>query len=110
MADSNCMKFFDTHELVNKVYEDELLDKELQSEQLNFYIKSEIWFLRFINAKDKNNKYKNEIKNAKNEFLNKIKKNQIKCSKRTKVELFLLKNFYFVFRMTSLMWGRLKRI
>ncbi len=45
------------------------LNNELKNEQFNFYVKSELWFLRFINAKDKNNKFHQEIQEAKIKFI-----------------------------------------
>ncbi|MDD6589117.1 MAG: glycosyltransferase [Anaerobutyricum hallii] len=109
MTDSNCMKFFDTYELVNKVFEDETLDDELKNAQLNFYIKSELWFFRFINAKDRNNENKSEIKKARKKFLDNIKKKETRCSGRTKIELILLQYLYPIFRVISLIWGGAKR-
>ena len=110
MTDSNCMKFFDTYELVNKVFEDETLDDELKNAQFNFYIKSELWFFRFINAKDKNNENKSEIKKARKKFLDNIKKKTTRCSGRIKIELTLLQYFYPIFRVISLIWGTKKGI
>lgn len=109
MTDSNCEKFFDTYELINKVFEDDL-NNELKNEQFNFYVKSELWFLRFINAKDKNNKFHQEIQEAKIKFIKKIQGKDNECSRKIKMELKMLQYCYPIFRLTSLIWGYKKGI
>lgn len=111
MSDPNCMKFFDTFELINKVYYDKTTNQSLETEKIQFYIKRQLWFFRFINAKDKKNKYRNEIEIARQLFLNNVKNidNKINYSGKVKFELFLLHYLYPVFRLMSLKWAKYKK-
>ncbi len=95
--------------MINKVFEDDL-NNELKNEQFNFYVKSELWFLRFINAKDKNNKFHQEIQEAKIKFIKKIQGKDNECSRKIKMELKMLQYCYPIFRLTSLIWGYKKGI
>ena len=58
-------KFFDTFYLINEVYKDNSIDSELEQEKLSFYLKSGLWFFRFIIAKDKKHEYQELILNDK---------------------------------------------
>lgn len=109
MADTNCEKFFDTFYLINEVYKDNSIDSELEQEKLSFYLKSGLWFFRFIIAKDKKHEYQELILNARVEFLNNIKGRKIDCGIRSKIEVFMLKYVYFVFKMFACYWGGQKK-
>ena len=109
MADANCEKFFDTFYLINEVYKDNIIDSELEEEKLSFYLKSGLWFFRFIIAKDKEKKYQELILKARVEFLNNIKVRKIDCGIRFKIEVFMLKHVYFIFRMFAYYWGGAKK-
>ena len=81
----------------------------LEQEKLRFYLKSGLWFFRFIIAKDKKHEYQELILNARVEFLNNIKGRKIDCGIRSKIEVFMLKYVYFVFKMFAYYWGGAKK-
>ncbi|MBN6047598.1 glycosyltransferase family 2 protein [Streptococcus thermophilus] len=110
MTSSNCENFFDTYDLVEKVYFDDFYDKNLSQEKLNFYIKSELWFFKFITFKDSTNTFSNEIKKKKQKFLANIDGKVNTNSPKTKLELFLFKNFHSIFQLEALIWGRKRKI
>ena len=105
MSDQNVLKFMDTFELINKVFDDKETDELFINEKNAFYIKNCLWFFRFMNVKDKSDFLKIEIKEKKNIFLKNINNNNINISLKTKFELFLFKYFPLFFKITSLMWG-----
>ncbi len=59
---------------------------------------------------DKNNKFHQEIQEAKIKFIKKIQGKDNECSRKIKMELKMLQYCYPIFRLTSLIWGYKKGI
>lgn len=106
MADTNCSKFFDSFYLAREVFKDEETDELYEKEKLDFYIRNELFFFRFIYTKDKMGKAKEEIVNVRNMFLNDVERNMKTKTLRTKAELLMLKRTPALFKMyAKISWG-----
>lgn len=105
MADVNCNKFFDTYDLINKVYEDEFIDVEMQMYKTEFYINSSLWFFKFIIAKDKEKRYRKRIENLRIQFLNNVENNGIESSTKTRFLINIFKHNYGLFKILARFWG-----
>ena len=110
MADTNCSKFFDSFYLAREVFKDAETDKLYKKEKLDFYIRNELFFFRFIYTKDKMGKAKEEIVNVRHMFLNDVEKNTETKTLRTKAELLMLKRTPALFKMyAKISWGEAGR-
>lgn len=99
MADTNCLKFFDSFYLTRDVFMNKETDELYKKEKLDFYIRNELFFFRFIYTKDKMGKVKEEIANARYIFLDDVEKNTGNKTLRMKIELLLLKRVPVLFKM-----------
>lgn len=106
MSDTNCLKFFDSFYLTRDVFKDTETDEFYKKEKLDFYLRNELFFFRFIYTKDKTGKVKKEIANARYMFLDDVKKNMGNTTVRTKIELLMLKRAPILFKIyAKISWG-----
>ena len=78
--------------------------------KLDFYIRNELFFFRFIYTKDKMGKAKNEIANVRNMFLNDVEHHIGNEKLRTKIELLMLKRIPSLFKIYArISWGGQKK-
>lgn len=108
MADSNCIKFFDTYEMIKSVWSE--CEKADNTEQKNngktFYVKNTLWFLRFILAKDTDRKCKKEIKQVRKELLGVLRQYETsRLSPKIKIEGWLLKNSFPLFEIYAMIYA-----
>lgn len=99
MSSCDCSKFFDSFYLTKEVFEDIVTNHEYKDEKLYFYIKNELFFFRYIYAKNKNKEDGKKIEIARRVFLNTLPDEKIECGKRMKIEVFLLKYFKSIFKV-----------
>lgn len=110
MADTNCLKFFDSFYLARDVFKDVDTDELYKKDKLDFYIRNEVFFFRFIYTKDKMGKVKEEIANARHIFLDDVDKNKGNKTLRTKIELMMLKRTPSFFKLyAKISWGGARR-
>lgn len=110
MADENCTKFFDTFELITRVFEDKTVDEKFRGYQRDFYTKYGLWFMRFILSKDKHRRFKKDIANTRYEFLHKIGKIKNILRIRDFLELIMLKYAFPIYRLYCKFYGIKKGI
>lgn len=106
MADTNCSKFFDSFYLTRDVFKDAETDELYKKEKLDFYIRNELFFFRFIYTKDKMGKAKETIAHVRDIFLDDVGKNMENKALRTKIELLMLKRAPALFKIyAKISWG-----
>lgn len=108
MKDSNCLKFFDTYELIERVWSEckDINNISLKEEGKIFYAKSILWFLKFILVRDIDRKFKIETLQVRNNLIKTI--NQYGTSnlnKRIKIEYMILNRAYPLFKIYALIYG-----
>lgn len=99
MAGTNSLKFFDSFYLTRDVFLDPETDEFYKKEKLDFYIRNELFFFRFIYTKDKMGNAKKEIANVRNMFLNDVEYHTGNEKLRTKIELLMLKRIPSLFKI-----------
>lgn len=107
MKDSNCMKFFDTADLVERVWNEckDSKDKSLVEAGKIFYVKSILWFLKFILIRDKNKQVENEILEVRTKLIETVNTyGTCKLTQRIKIEYIILNKFYYFFKIYSLIY------
>lgn len=108
MADLNCIKFFDTYEMIKRVWSEyENFDNiEQKNNGKVFYVKNTLWFLRFILAKDIDRKCTKEIQQVRKELLRMIGQyGTFRLTPKTKIESWLLENFYPLFKVYAMIYA-----
>lgn len=112
MSDTNCTKFFDSFYLTREVFDDKETDAFYKKEKIDFYLRNELFFFRFIYAKDKLGENTDEINNIRNIFLDDIRNNTGDSTARTKLEILMLKRIPMIFKLYSKIswWGGKCRI
>lgn len=107
MADTNSAKFFDSFYLTRAVFNDSETDEMHKNEKVTFYIRNALFFFRFIYTKDKAQKVRTEIYNAKRIFLEDIEKYKANTNLRMKLEILMLKRASWLFKVYARnTWGR----
>ena len=110
MSSSNTTHFFDSFYLTKAVFDDLETNEHFLLDKLFFYIKSELFFFRMINAKnkEKNKNLVEDIKNAKILFLDSIRDYNIQLPWRMRLELFLFKHCEHLYMIQSKIYGKIK--
>ncbi|WP_195955842.1 glycosyltransferase family 2 protein [Clostridium saudiense] len=112
MASSNCLKFFDTYELIEKVWKEckESRDESLIESGKIFYTKSVIWFLKFILVRDVDKSFKYEILNVRDKLIKAIIQYGNSTLKgKLKIEYIILNRAYPIFKIYALIYGTMKK-
>lgn len=108
MKDSNCLKFFDTYELIERVWREckETKDKCLIEKGKIFYVKSVLWFLKFILIRDTSRKFKRETLQVRNNLIKIINQyGSSNLNRKIKIEYMMLSKVYPLFKIYALIYA-----
>lgn len=111
MADSNCLKFFDTYELIETVWNEckDSGDVSLIEEGKKFYTKSVLWFLKFILVRDVSKSFKCEILNIRDKLIKTIiQYGNSNLKGKIKIEYIILNRAYPIFKIYALIYATRK--
>lgn len=99
MADTDCLKFFDSFYLTREVFKDPETGEQYKSEKAVFYIRNVLFFFRYLYIKDKKGTARAEINKIKKIFLTDVEECKANMNVRMKAETCMLKRMPWLFRV-----------
>ncbi|MBS5402042.1 MAG: glycosyltransferase [Bifidobacterium sp.] len=106
MSTGDSEKYFDTIDLVNKVYNDTNIDNSHKSDLYHFYVKYNLWFLRFITSKAYTSLDKKRIEETKKSLLSNVDASQFTLRKREVAEIASMRYMPHIYKLLTLVWRK----